>query len=48
MWELWSGAQTPYLNLRNPEVKGKVCKVYIDKNVIKALRSLRIIPSIAA
>lgn len=24
MWELWSGAQTPYLNLRNSEVKGKV------------------------
>ena len=44
MWELWSGAQTPYLNLRNQEVKGKVCNVYIDKNVIKALRSLGIIP----
>ena len=24
MWELWSGAQTPYLDLRNQEVKGKV------------------------
>ena len=24
MWELWSGAQTPYLELRNQEVKGKV------------------------
>ena len=24
MWELWSGALTPYLDLRNQEVKGKV------------------------
>ena len=24
MWELWSGAQTPYLDLYNQEVKGKV------------------------
>ena len=32
MWELWSGAQTPYLDLRNQEVKGKVnatCGIHI-------------------
>ena len=28
MWELWSGAQTPYLDLRNQEVKGKVNATY--------------------
>ena len=49
MWELWSGAQTPYLDLRNQEVKGKVnATCGIEFHIKKNARSkFRVIPPTA-